>query len=89
MPAPLAELVQGAIAEYEAQESTEAVCAKDADKLECLIQGVEYKAQGHTSAQRWIDNSRARLKTKSGQSLADAILAGEPMDWLRTAMGEG
>jgi putative hydrolase of HD superfamily len=89
MPAPLAELVQGAIAEYEAQESTEAVCAKDADKLECLIQGVEYKAQGHTSAQRWIDNSRARLKTKSGQSLADAILAGEPMDWLRTTMGEG
>ncbi|MCY9783951.1 HD domain-containing protein [Nocardiopsis sp. EMB25] len=88
MPAPLAELVRGAVAEYEAQETAEAVCAKDADKLECLIQGVEYKAQGYASAQRWIDNSRARLRTRSGQALADAVLAGEPMDWLRAAMGE-
>ncbi|WP_431873116.1 HD domain-containing protein [Nocardiopsis eucommiae] len=88
MPAPLAELVRGAVAEYEAQETAEAVCAKDADKLECLVQGVEYRAQGHGTAQRWIDNSKARIKTRSGKALAEAVLAGEPMDWLRAAMGE-
>lgn len=88
VPAPLAEMVRGAVAEYEDQVTPEAACAKDADKLECLLQGIEYKAQGHEAAQRWVDNSRARIKTKSGQALADAALAGEPMDWLRTAMGD-
>lgn len=85
---PVAEMVRGVIAEYEAQETAEAVCAKDADKLECLVQGVEYRSQGHGSAQRWIDNSRARIRTRSAQALADAVLAGEPVDWLRSAMGE-
>jgi putative hydrolase of HD superfamily len=88
LPAPLAEMVRGAVAEYEAQETAEAWCAKDADKLECLLQGLEYRAQGYSSAQRWIDNSRARIKTKSGQALAEAALAGDPVDWLRAAMGE-
>ncbi|MGW3651195.1 HD domain-containing protein [Streptomyces sp. NPDC000878] len=49
--------------------------ARDADKLECMIQGVEYKAQGYENAQRWIDNSRGRLVTKSANELADAVLA--------------
>lgn len=89
LPAPLADMVRGAVAEYEAQQTPEALCAKDADKLECLLQGLEYRAQGQSSAQRWIDNSRARIRTDSGRSLADAALAGEPMDWLRAAMGEG
>ncbi|GAA0989540.1 HD domain-containing protein [Nocardiopsis tropica] len=88
LPAPLAEMVRGAVAEYEAQETAEAWCAKDADKLECLLQGLEYRAQGYSSAQRWIDNSRARIKTESGRALAEAALAGDPVDWLRAAMGE-
>lgn len=88
LPGPVAEMVRGVVAEYENQETAEALCAKDADKLECLIQAVEYRSQGYASAQRWIDNSRARLRTGSGQAVADAVLAGEPMDWLRAAMGE-
>ncbi|RST16131.1 HD domain-containing protein [Streptomyces sp. WAC04770] len=63
MPAVLASAVRELVAEYEAKESPEAICARDADKLECMLQGIEYKAQGYENAQRWIDNSRGRLTT--------------------------
>lgn len=86
MPEVLASAVREIVAEYEAKESPEAICARDADKLECMIQGVEYK--GYENAQRWIDNSRGRLVTKSANELADAVLATGSLDWLRAALGE-
>jgi putative hydrolase of HD superfamily len=88
-PQELAQAVVEVVAEYEERESLEAVCARDADKLECMIQGVEYRSQGYGNAQRWIDNSRGRIVTKSGQQLADAVLASGSLDWLRAALGEG
>ena len=89
MPEVLASTVRELVAEYEDRESAEAICASDADKLECMLQGIEYKAQGHELAQRWIDNSRARLVTKTATELADLLLDMDPLDWLRTALGEG
>ncbi|MER6532116.1 HD domain-containing protein [Streptomyces sp. NPDC001508] len=88
MPAILADAVKEVVAEYEAKESAEAQCARDADKLECMIQGIEYRDQGYANAQRWIDNSRGRIVTKSGHALADAVLATGSLDWLRAALGE-
>ncbi|WP_435811412.1 HD domain-containing protein [Streptomyces halstedii] len=88
MPEVLASAVRELVAEYEAKESPEAVCARDADKLECLLQGIEYKAQGYENAQRWIDNSRNRLVTGTANRLADELLAQGTIDWLRTALGE-
>ncbi|MFD3442364.1 HD family hydrolase [Streptomyces sp. NPDC058685] len=88
MPEVLAETVRDLVAEYEENETAEAVCARDADKLECMLQGIEYLSQGYESAQRWIDNSRARIVTETGQRLADELLKQGPLDWLRTALGE-
>ncbi|MFH8368838.1 HD family hydrolase [Streptomyces sp. NPDC018031] len=88
MPDILAVSVRTLVAEYEAKESPEALCARDADKLECLLQGIEYKAQGYESAQRWIDNSRGRLLTETGKRLADELLGQGTLDWLRAALGE-
>nr|WP_239134981.1 HD domain-containing protein [Streptomyces sp. SID12488] len=88
MPEILASAVRELVAEYEEKESAEAICARDADKLECMIQGIEYKSQGYENAQRWIDNSRGRLVTKSANELADAVLATGSLDWLRAALGE-
>ncbi|MDQ0960740.1 hypothetical protein QFZ66_004618 [Streptomyces sp. B4I13] len=88
MPEVLATAVRELVAEYEAKESPEALCARDADKLECMIQGIEYKAQGYENAQRWIDNSRRRLTTKSANELADAVLATESLDWPRSPWGD-
>ncbi|MGW6705773.1 HD domain-containing protein [Streptomyces sp. NPDC054956] len=88
MPELLASAIQDLVAEYEAKDSPEAVCARDADKLECMLQGVEYRAQGYENAQRWIDNSRARLATETAQRLADELLGQGTLDWLRAAIGE-
>ncbi|MFI1170741.1 HD family hydrolase [Streptomyces melanogenes] len=88
MPELLASAVRDLVDEYEAKESPEAVCARDADKLECMLQGIEYRAQGYDHAQRWIDNSRARLVTDTAIRLADELLSQNSLDWLRTALGE-
>lgn len=88
MPELLATTIQELVAEYEGKGSAEAICARDADKLECLLQGIEYKAQGYAAAQRWIDNSRARLTTETGRRLAEELLGQDTLDWLRAAVGE-
>ncbi|MFE2360105.1 HD domain-containing protein [Streptomyces virginiae] len=88
MPAVLASAIQDLVAEYEGKDSPEAVCARDADKLECMLQGIEYKAQGYQAAQRWIDNSQARLTTPTGKRLAEELLGQGTLDWLRAAIGE-
>ncbi|AEB43769.1 HD domain-containing protein [Micromonospora maris] len=81
-PPAVADLINAAVAEYEAGETPEAIVARDADKLECLIQAVEYRHQGIDNVQRWIDSSRTALKTTSAHRLADAALTGQPLAWL-------
>ncbi|MGW5866792.1 HD domain-containing protein [Streptomyces sp. NPDC055239] len=87
-PNELADAVRDLIGEYEDKETPEALCARDADKLECMIQGIEYREQGYTNMQRWIDNSRGRITTKSAAQLADAVLETGSLDWFRAALGE-
>ncbi|GAA1071596.1 HD domain-containing protein [Nocardiopsis metallicus] len=84
MPEGLARLIAGAEEEYEARESVEARCAKDADKLECLLQAVEYREQG-TDTRAWIDTSLAALKTDSAQRLAKLALDRSPLAWMHEA----
>jgi putative hydrolases of HD superfamily len=81
-PPEVAQVIQEAVAEYERAESPEAVVARDADKLECLVQAVEYQRQGWGTVQQWIDTNRAVLKTRSAIRLADAVIATGTMDWL-------
>ncbi|GAA2581069.1 HD domain-containing protein [Dactylosporangium fulvum] len=81
-PPTVVDTITSAVAEYEAATTPEAIVARDADKLECLIQAVEYQHQGITTVQSWIDNCRAALKTDSALRLADAAIGGEPLTWL-------
>jgi len=83
-PANVRDIITAAVAEYEAGQTQEAVVARDADKLECLVQAVEYRHQGNTGTQRWIDSCQAALKTASAHRLAAAALAGQPLGWLQT-----
>jgi putative hydrolase of HD superfamily len=84
LPEGLAEVIGDAVGEYEARESRESVCAKDADRLECLLQAVEYRAQG-TDTQAWIDSSLAGLRTAAGRRLAEAALGRAPLAWMHRA----
>nr|BFD89091.1 HD domain-containing protein [Kitasatospora sp. Xyl93] len=73
--------VQAIVEEYENAESLEVTVAHDADKLECLIQAVEYREQGYQNVQPWIDSSLGSLKTESARTLAEAALTMTSLEW--------
>lgn len=80
MPEGARKVFRDLVAEYEAGGTPEAKIAKDADKLESLLQAVEYQAQGFdTSA--WQDTSVTALRTDAGRQLARAIMAADPHSW--------
>ncbi|RPF20788.1 HD domain-containing protein [Myceligenerans xiligouense] len=81
MPDAAAKTISEAVVEFEAKETLEAQCAKDADKLECLLQALEYRAAGHQHVQKWIDSSRSGITTGFAARIADAALAGSTMNW--------
>jgi len=80
MPNAAAKAFQELTAEFEAGQTIEAQVARDADKLETLLQAVEYQTQGHdTSA--WQETSVGALRTESARQLAQAINATDPQWW--------
>jgi 5'-deoxynucleotidase YfbR-like HD superfamily hydrolase len=85
LPRALAGLIQAAVAEYEAGQSPEARCARDADKLEMLLQAREYEDQGHRDVQPWIESALSRLRTAAARQLAEEALRQPPLDWLDQA----
>lgn len=66
---------------FEAGDSHEAVLARDADQLECLVQAREYQAQGFKDVDDWIQGCRAALRSASAQAIGDACIALEPSAW--------
>lgn len=84
IPAVMAEGLLAIVAQVENRDgSLESQCARDADKLECLLQAREYQRQGHQDVQTWIDNMAAAVRTATGQALAAAALKADPGEWWR------
>lgn len=81
LPDRAGKTVREAVSEYESHGTAEAVCAHDADKLECLIQAIEYRAAGNASVQGWIDSSRDALVTETAKRIADAAMEISPLKW--------
>ncbi len=81
LPHDARKTVQEAVVEYEEQRTPEARCAKDADKLERLIQAIEYRHAGHGNVQGWVDSSRDALATDAARRIADAALGTSPLSW--------
>jgi putative hydrolase of HD superfamily len=82
---PVAGMISAAVAEYEAARTPEARCARDADKLDCLLQAREYQEQGHANIQPWIHSSLAALTTASAKELAREAIAQNSLAWLDRA----
>jgi len=80
MPHEVAKIFQDLTAEYEATETTESRLAHDADKIETLMQAIEYQAQGH-DAEAWRGTSLTALRTEAGRELARAIGSTDPQWW--------
>lgn len=84
-PPAIAEALVGLVNEYEGRESLEAQVARDADKLECLLQAREYLAAGYSDVPPWIETSAAALRTTSGKRLGELCQQVAPKDWWSAA----
>jgi putative hydrolase of HD superfamily len=80
MPAPTATAIRELTDEYEACETPEARLAHDADKIETLLQAMEYEAQGYDTT-GWRETSLQALRTDAGKLLAQAIGSANPHGW--------
>ncbi len=80
LPSRLADKLAGLLAEAREEETLEARVARDADRLECLLQAREYAARGH-GVEPFLRTSLAELTTRSARRLARAILGISPGSW--------
>ena len=81
LPEASRDVIRAAVDEYEDQQSPEALCAKDADKLEMLLQAVEYRDVGVQRVDGWIDSARKGVKTETARKIAEAALTLSPLAW--------
>jgi putative hydrolase of HD superfamily len=81
LPEKAAKSIREAVLEYETLETVEARCAKDADRLECLMQAIEYSEAGYQRVDGWIESSLAKIETPFGRRLAEAALHTSPLAW--------
>jgi putative hydrolase of HD superfamily len=81
LPQPLAAALRQLVGEYEARGSLEAECARDADKLEMLLQALEYREQGKGSLETFIQTAVAGLRTAAGRRLGEAAMRVSPAAW--------
>jgi putative hydrolase of HD superfamily len=75
------DLIRTAVDEYETRQTPEARCAKDADKLEMLLQAVEYRETGVERVAGWIDSARKGLATETARRVAEAAVTLSPLAW--------
>jgi hypothetical protein len=50
------------------------------DKVDTLLQAIEYQAQGYDTA-GWRESSTTALRTNSAQEFAQAISSADPHEW--------
>ncbi len=62
-------------------KSKESIIARDADILECMLQGKEYYDQGFTQAKEFYIKPYKLLKTKSARKLARYIKKWDSRSW--------
>ena len=81
LPSRSRESIRGAVDEFESRHTLESLCAKDADKLEMLLQAVEYRDLGVHRVDGWIESARDNLHTGTGRRIAEAAVSVSPLAW--------
>ena len=74
--------IRQAFRAYLNHDSTEGKIARDADKLEMLLQAIEYKKIGY-HVDDWIKSAIDNLILESSKKLAKEILTMNPSDWYK------
>ena len=83
--APLPPKVRGALTDirhdYDKQQTHEALIARDADILECLVQAKEYQDNGYPVAEKFLRRAPGFLKTRTAQKLWKALRRWDSTVW--------
>jgi putative hydrolase of HD superfamily len=88
LPQPLAAGLRELVSEYEGRASLEAEYARDADKIEMLLQALDYRQQGRGNTEPFVQTAVAALRTPSGRRLGEAAMRVNPAAWWKT-YGQG
>ncbi len=67
--------------DYDAQHSLEALVARDADILECLVQAKEYMDNGYPVARKFLKRAPGFLKTRTAINLWGSLQEWDSTVW--------
>ncbi len=80
-PPAVRETLAAIVDEIESYETKESIIHRDADKLECLFQAIEYREAGNINVQSFIDNMISALTTASGKDIAALAIQRGSQTW--------
>lgn len=83
VPPSLARTLEDLIEEYEERRTLESRLARDADKLECLAQALEYMMQGLSPAREWLTSRIESISTDIGKQVASVMIESDAAEWWR------
>jgi putative hydrolase of HD superfamily len=84
LPTEIASAISQLVTEFAERSTFEARCAKDADRLDCLLRARVEQARGHQNVQPWVDTSLAGMQTATGRLLGAAAAELPVNEWWRT-----
>ncbi len=80
-PPAVREALAAIVDEIENYETREAIIHRDADKLECLFQAIEYRETGNANMQPFYDSMLAALCTAAAKKLAQEAVESNSQRW--------
>lgn len=83
LPDEIADPIAQSMDELWNDTTEEGIVARDADLLECMVQGKEYYEQGFVQAKPFYTKALSLLKTKSAQKLGEALETWDSREWCK------
>ena len=84
-PPAVREALAAIVDEIETYETREAIIHRDADKLECLFQAIEYRETGNANMQQFYDSMLSDLVTDSAKAIGTSAVQVSSQHWHQTS----
>jgi putative hydrolase of HD superfamily len=82
------EEIKSAIDEFNAQQTPEAIIARDADQLALILLLKEVGDLGNKYSKEWIEYARKRLGSENAKKMAECIIQTDSSEWWFKDKGE-
>jgi putative hydrolase of HD superfamily len=80
-PSSVRDALAAIVDEIESYETLESIIHRDADKLECLFQAIEYRETGNSNMQQFYDSMLGAVVTPSAKAVAAAAIQSSSQRW--------